>query len=144
MVRYEDARAQPELAEVLQRWAKEGYGASSRRAADLGSPQDLIIELAEPDVAALIQKASRDRRFIDAARRLQKLFRDRFFRRKIAIPRAEERRTHRRTQARAIPDDDSRIAASDAWRLTLEEQLRDPPIRVVHESITASSAAKLA
>eukprot|EP00965_Chrysotila_dentata_P045154 1500178-Pleurochrysis_carterae.AAC.1 len=41
-VRYEDARAQPELAEVFQRWAREGYKASSRRAADLGSSQDLI------------------------------------------------------------------------------------------------------
>eukprot|EP00965_Chrysotila_dentata_P052831 1752572-Pleurochrysis_carterae.AAC.1 len=74
-VRYEDARAQPELTEVLQRWAREGYKASSRRAVDLGSPQDLIVGLAEPDVAALIQKASRDVRFIDAARRLQKSFR---------------------------------------------------------------------
>eukprot|EP00965_Chrysotila_dentata_P174512 5760459-Pleurochrysis_carterae.AAC.1 len=68
----------------------------------------------------------------------------RFFRRKIAIPRTTERRPHRRTQARVIPDDDTRIAASDAWRLTLEEQLQDPPLRVVHESITASSAAMLA
>eukprot|EP00965_Chrysotila_dentata_P044220 1469725-Pleurochrysis_carterae.AAC.1 len=61
MVRYEDSRVQPELAEVLQRWAREGYGASSRRAAELGSFQDLIVGLAEPGVAALIQKASRDR-----------------------------------------------------------------------------------
>eukprot|EP00965_Chrysotila_dentata_P008016 261282-Pleurochrysis_carterae.AAC.1 len=59
-VRYEDARAQPELAEVFQRWPREGYQASSRRAADLGSPQDLMVWLAEPDVAALIQKASQD------------------------------------------------------------------------------------
>eukprot|EP00965_Chrysotila_dentata_P050494 1673645-Pleurochrysis_carterae.AAC.1 len=29
-VRCDDARAQPELAEVLQRWAREGYGASSK------------------------------------------------------------------------------------------------------------------
>eukprot|EP00965_Chrysotila_dentata_P181692 5998300-Pleurochrysis_carterae.AAC.1 len=114
-----------------------------------------MVGLAEPDVVALLQKASRDVRFIDAARRLQKLFRDRkaaeavrclqkFFRRRIAVPHLEERRAHRRTQTRVIPDDDSRIAASDAWRLTLEEQLQDPPLRVVHESITASSAAKLA
>eukprot|EP00965_Chrysotila_dentata_P035432 1178663-Pleurochrysis_carterae.AAC.1 len=48
-VRYEDARAQPELAEVLQRWARGGYKASPRRAADLGSSQDLIVGLAEPD-----------------------------------------------------------------------------------------------
>eukprot|EP00965_Chrysotila_dentata_P156899 5184450-Pleurochrysis_carterae.AAC.1 len=59
-VRYEDALAQPELAEVFQRWAREGYKASTRRAAELGSPQDLMVGLAEPDVAALIQKASRD------------------------------------------------------------------------------------
>eukprot|EP00965_Chrysotila_dentata_P120756 3993761-Pleurochrysis_carterae.AAC.1 len=65
----------------------------------------------------------------------------RFFRRKTAIPRTVERRTHRRTCARVIPDDNSKIAASDAWRLTLEKQLQDPPLRVVHESITASSAA---
>eukprot|EP00965_Chrysotila_dentata_P146691 4844160-Pleurochrysis_carterae.AAC.1 len=70
-VRNGDARAQPELAEVLQRWARAGYGASSRRVVELGSPPDLIVGLAEPDVAALIQKASRDRRLIDAACRLQ-------------------------------------------------------------------------
>eukprot|EP00965_Chrysotila_dentata_P037143 1235965-Pleurochrysis_carterae.AAC.1 len=127
-----------------------------RRATELGAPLALIVGLAEPDVASLIQKAYRDRKFMDAACRLQKFFRGRradgaarrlqkFFRRKIAIPRTTERRTHRRTHdARVIPDDDSKIAASDAWRLTLEEQLRDPPLRVVHESITASSAAKLA
>eukprot|EP00965_Chrysotila_dentata_P040672 1349336-Pleurochrysis_carterae.AAC.1 len=47
------------------------------RAVELGSSQDLIVGLAEPDVASLIQKASRDRRLIDAACRLQKFFRDR-------------------------------------------------------------------
>eukprot|EP00965_Chrysotila_dentata_P150442 4969660-Pleurochrysis_carterae.AAC.1 len=131
-VRHEDARAQHELAEVLQRWAREGYGTSSRRVVELGSSQDLIVGLAEPDVASLIQKASRDRRLIDATCRLQKFFRNKrateavrclqkFFRRKIATPRTVERRAHRRTQARVIPDDDPRIAASDAWRLTLEE-----------------------
>eukprot|EP00965_Chrysotila_dentata_P074403 2457379-Pleurochrysis_carterae.AAC.1 len=76
-VRYEDVRAHSELAEVLQRWAKEGYGVSFRRAAELGLSQDLIVGLAEPDVAALIQKVSRDRRFIDAVCRLPKFVRDR-------------------------------------------------------------------
>eukprot|EP00965_Chrysotila_dentata_P222660 6193102-Pleurochrysis_carterae.AAC.1 len=110
--------------------------------------------LAEPDVASLIQKVYRGRRFIDAACRLQKFFRGRraddaarclqkFFRRKIATPRTNERRTHRRTHARVFPDEELKIAASDAWRLTLEEQLQDPPLRVVHISITAASAAKL-
>eukprot|EP00965_Chrysotila_dentata_P121674 4022285-Pleurochrysis_carterae.AAC.1 len=51
-IRYDDARAQPELAEVLQRWAKEGYGASSRRALELGSPPTQIVGLAELDVAS--------------------------------------------------------------------------------------------
>eukprot|EP00965_Chrysotila_dentata_P124519 4115175-Pleurochrysis_carterae.AAC.1 len=150
LVRYDDARAQPELAEVLQRWAREGYGASSsRRATEHGLPPGLIVGLAKPNVASLIQKASRDRRLINAACRLQKFFRERraneavrclqrFFRRKLANPRTAERRTHRRMHARVIPDDDSKIAASEAWRLTLEEQLQDPPLRVVHESITAS------
>eukprot|EP00965_Chrysotila_dentata_P149411 4934379-Pleurochrysis_carterae.AAC.1 len=55
-----------------------------------------------------------------------------------------ERRPHRRTHARVTPDDDPKIAASDVWRLTLEEQLQDPPLRVVHESTTASAADKLA
>eukprot|EP00965_Chrysotila_dentata_P254319 6211832-Pleurochrysis_carterae.AAC.1 len=49
-VRYDDAHAQPELAEVLRRCAREGYGASSRRAAELGSPPAMIVGLAEPDV----------------------------------------------------------------------------------------------
>eukprot|EP00965_Chrysotila_dentata_P130923 4328392-Pleurochrysis_carterae.AAC.1 len=155
LVRYDDARAQPELAEVLQRWAREGYGTSSRRVMELGAQPTLILGLAEPDVASLIQKAYRDRRLIDAACRLQKFFRGRraddaahclqkFFRRKIAIPRTTERRMHRRMHARVVPDHKLKIAASDAWRLTLEEQLQDLPLRVVHESITASSAAKLA
>eukprot|EP00965_Chrysotila_dentata_P114466 3783250-Pleurochrysis_carterae.AAC.1 len=76
-VRYDDTRAQPEFPEVLQRWAREGYGASSKRGTELGSPPDLIVGLAKPDVASLIQKASRDRRLINAACRLQKFFRDR-------------------------------------------------------------------
>eukprot|EP00965_Chrysotila_dentata_P222325 6192894-Pleurochrysis_carterae.AAC.1 len=87
-IRYCDVRAQPELAE-------EGYGASSRRAVELGSEPTQIVGLAEPDAESLVQKAYRTRRADDVARRLQK-----FFRRKIAVPRAPERRTHRRTHAR--------------------------------------------
>eukprot|EP00965_Chrysotila_dentata_P079757 2630733-Pleurochrysis_carterae.AAC.1 len=70
-------RAQLELAEVLQRRARKGYGASSRRALELGSPPTQIVGLVEPDVASLIQRAYQARRFTDAARRLQKFFRGR-------------------------------------------------------------------
>eukprot|EP00965_Chrysotila_dentata_P182801 6036561-Pleurochrysis_carterae.AAC.1 len=124
-IRYDDARAQPELAEVFQRWTRECYGASSMGALELGSPPTQIVGMAEPDDVSLIQKAYRARRFIDAARRLQKFFQGRraddaarrlqkFFRRKIAIPRTPERRTHRRTHARVVPDHDLKIAASNA------------------------------
>eukprot|EP00965_Chrysotila_dentata_P221064 6192169-Pleurochrysis_carterae.AAC.5 len=62
--------------------------------------------LAEPVAASLVQKAYLVRRADDAARRLQK-----FYRWKMAIPRAPEKRAHRRTHARVIPDEGSKIAA---------------------------------
>eukprot|EP00965_Chrysotila_dentata_P227190 6195849-Pleurochrysis_carterae.AAC.1 len=48
----------------------------------------------------------------------------------LAIPRASEKRAHRRMHARLIPDDGSK--------------LQDSPLRVVYESITAPSSAKSA
>eukprot|EP00965_Chrysotila_dentata_P213324 6187562-Pleurochrysis_carterae.AAC.2 len=85
LIRYHDARAKPELAEVLQRWARKGYVDWTRRALELGAPPTQIVELAEPDAASLVQKASRARRADDAVHRPQK-----FFRSKIAVPRSRE------------------------------------------------------
>eukprot|EP00965_Chrysotila_dentata_P152576 5042141-Pleurochrysis_carterae.AAC.2 len=71
LIGYQDARAPPELAEVLQRWVEEGFGASHRCAVELGDQPMQAMGLSAAGAASLVQKVFKGKNTDNAARCLQ-------------------------------------------------------------------------
>eukprot|EP00965_Chrysotila_dentata_P113114 3737029-Pleurochrysis_carterae.AAC.2 len=68
LISYQDARTQPELADVLQRWIKDGFQALPRRAAELSDHPMQTVGLFIAAAAFLVQRIFRGRKTDNAAR----------------------------------------------------------------------------